>query len=315
VLTNERPNCYTYSYITAGCTDGKTYVWDTARGDRPIHILHHGDSVEELRGDREREDVGIKFTAWGTTLDRFYTGSSDGVVKVWNVRSTKNPFVRNLLEAPAPISCGAFSPDRTKLLVGDASGRIFMLSLNEDDQRLPYQNPRLPAAVLRRMRAIPIDLHPDPPAPLFDADGRPSKTESGPSRAAAFLRSGQLQLHPHPTIGAVQGPRYAETGLFNRGLHLGNDPEKPLLAKWEIKQQEARRVALAKRSQLRGLLRPLQEDLLLERKHWRNASLDQCLDTLELETRLELEAEKADLAPEEDYDFTYDDDRKVDDGF
>ncbi|EAA27042.3 defective in DNA methylation-9 protein [Neurospora crassa OR74A] len=72
-------------YITAGCTDGITYVWDTAQGDKPIHTLRHGEPIEEFRGDREHEDVGVKFTAWGRTLDRFYTGSSDGVVKVWNL--------------------------------------------------------------------------------------------------------------------------------------------------------------------------------------------------------------------------------------
>jgi hypothetical protein len=30
------------SYVTASCTDGNTYVWDTSQGDGAIHILGHG---------------------------------------------------------------------------------------------------------------------------------------------------------------------------------------------------------------------------------------------------------------------------------
>ncbi|RQM06715.1 hypothetical protein DH86_00003975, partial [Scytalidium sp. 3C] len=29
-------------YVTASCTDGATYVWDTAQGDDAIHVLRHG---------------------------------------------------------------------------------------------------------------------------------------------------------------------------------------------------------------------------------------------------------------------------------
>ncbi|KAK0655544.1 hypothetical protein B0T16DRAFT_451200 [Cercophora newfieldiana] len=60
------PNSYSSCCITAGCTDGNVYVWDTAQGDRPIHILlSHGESMEEMLGNREMADVGVKFTAWG----------------------------------------------------------------------------------------------------------------------------------------------------------------------------------------------------------------------------------------------------------
>ena len=36
------PNGSVHCYVTASCTDGNTYVWDTAQGDRPIHTLGHG---------------------------------------------------------------------------------------------------------------------------------------------------------------------------------------------------------------------------------------------------------------------------------
>lgn len=39
-----RPNSFKYSYVAAGCTDGKVYVWDTAKTetDRPMCTLAHG---------------------------------------------------------------------------------------------------------------------------------------------------------------------------------------------------------------------------------------------------------------------------------
>ncbi|PHH63472.1 hypothetical protein CDD80_1217 [Ophiocordyceps camponoti-rufipedis] len=75
------PNSLRHAYVTAGCTDGIVYVWDTAQGDDPLHLLRHGDPLDDFSYDREKEDTGVKFTAWGSTPDRFYTGSSDGVVK------------------------------------------------------------------------------------------------------------------------------------------------------------------------------------------------------------------------------------------
>ncbi|OAA67860.1 WD40 repeat-like protein [Niveomyces insectorum RCEF 264] len=130
------PNSFSFVYLAAGCTDGRTYVWDTSQGDKPIHVLHHGRCLEELSGEKiSMEDTGVKFVAWGATPDRLYTGSSDGVVKVWNIRSAhrprNRPFVRTLLECPAPVSFGAFSPDKAKLAVGDASGRVFLLAVED----------------------------------------------------------------------------------------------------------------------------------------------------------------------------------------
>ncbi|KAK0635081.1 hypothetical protein B0T17DRAFT_604345 [Bombardia bombarda] len=245
------PNSFSYCFVTAGCTDGNIYVWDTSQGDKPIHILRHGDPVEELGGDREREDVGVKFTAWGTTPDRLYTGSSDGVVRVWNIRSLgKKPLVRDLLEVPAPVSCGMFSPDRSRLVIGDASGRVFLLSVDEEENTAPSlvklppgslggisRQQQLQLKTIRRPK--PVIPHPEPPMPSHDAEGRPLEPESGHLRARAYLMSGQLRLHGDPTVGAVQGPRYAEAGLFRREVHFNGEPGQPLLANWEAQQQDA----------------------------------------------------------------------------
>jgi len=47
------------SYVTASCTDGYTYVYDTAQGDLPVHILAHGgklffDSLERANADEKQ---------------------------------------------------------------------------------------------------------------------------------------------------------------------------------------------------------------------------------------------------------------------
>lgn len=303
--------------MTAGCTDGNTYVWDTSQGDKPLHILRHGDCIEELRGDREREDVGVKFTAWGTTLDRFYTGSSDGVVKVWNVRCLDRPLIRTLLEVPAQVSCGMFSPDRTKLLIGDASGRVFLLSIDEAGTKpAEYTTIALPGGlgVKKIRRPIPVIQHKEPPPPEFDAAGRPYIVENGASRGRGYLQTGQLQRHPNPTVGVVQGPRYAETGLYRTEAHFNNDPSAPLLASWEARQQEpAKAFSGRRRSQFMAIRQVAEQGNLLS-KHAVNLARDLDIDSLPSETKFELSAAGADLTPAEDYDFTYDE-AWSDDGF
>ncbi|KAL2166775.1 hypothetical protein VTG60DRAFT_2156 [Thermothelomyces hinnuleus] len=299
------PNSFSFCYVTAGCTDGNTYVWDTALGDKPIHVLRHGEPIDEYRGDREREDVGVKFTAWGTTPDRFYTGSSDGVVKVWNIRSLKKPLVRNLLEAPAPVTAGMFSPDKSRLVVGDASGRVFMLSVDEEKEqptsvmKVPIQGSTGFRIIQRPAAIIP---HPDPPPPTHDAEGRPIVSELGSAIGRAYLDNLQLERHPNPTIGVVQGPRYAETNLFRRDMHFDEDPRQPLLARWEAMQQEAwkpPRPFLARRRDHRGIaLRPPKEVVGLGELHARNKSLDIFVDEM---TRLRLEEEGVDWELGDDY--------------
>ncbi|KAH6622873.1 hypothetical protein F5144DRAFT_538531 [Chaetomium tenue] len=301
------PNSFSFCYITAGCTDGNTYVWDTARGDKPIHVLRHGQPIEEYRGDREREDVGVKFCAWGTTPDRFYTGSSDGVVKVWNIRSLSKPLVRNLLQAPAPITAGMFCPDKTRLVVGDASGRVFMFSIQEEkEQAMSSTQVPLPgAAGFKTIQRPPaITPHPDPPAPTHDAEGRLIVSESGPMIGRGYLNSLQLERHFNPTIGVVQGPRYAETGLFRRDMHFNEDPTQPLLAQWEAMQQEAWVPPwrfMSRRRDQGNVLRPLKEVQNLEERHIRNKALDLEVEALTMETLLDLDRDGVDLGLADDY--------------
>jgi WD40 repeat protein len=82
-------------------------------------LLTSSVAIEKVKTLRKRgnlaDGTGVKFTAWGNTPDRFYTGSSDGVVKVWNVRTQRTPFVRDILEVPALVSFGKLLDTTPKL--------------------------------------------------------------------------------------------------------------------------------------------------------------------------------------------------------
>ncbi|KAK4644659.1 hypothetical protein QC761_306830 [Podospora bellae-mahoneyi] len=292
------PNSPAYCYVTAGCTNGKVYVWDTAPGRGLVHLLEHGQPIDECEGDREKYDVGVKFTAWGTSPDRFYTGSSDGVVKVWDIRSFDKPLVRILLEAPAPIACGVFSPDKSRLVVGDASGRVFILSVyEEDDNPKPKDKFKLPNGMMREVeRPHQIIPHPEPEPPAQDAEGRalpPPEVETPWAIARAYLASGQLVMHPKRTIGAVQGPNYSSTGLFCAEAHLNGDPNAPLLGQWLCNQQEEKATSRRSSSRIRHLsLKPIREQPGLGEVHLRNMSRDVLnVNSLPEHTKRELERE------------------------
>ncbi|KAG5926655.1 hypothetical protein E4U42_003066 [Claviceps africana] len=273
------PNSPRHAFVTAACTDGRVYVWDTAQGDRPIHVLKHGYPIDDFICDREREDTGIKFSAWGTTADRFYTGSSDGLVKVWNVRRSRRPFVRNLLEAPGPISCGIFSPDHSKLAVGDATGRVFLLSVDKRDA-LDSHFTTLPGHDRRIRRPQPFTPHAEPPPPSGSTDPDNASRGAG-SRSIAeysrqrYLASCQLVLHKNPVIGAVQGPSYATTHLFRADAHAYFDPLGPLLPEFERIQRSTMATSTTpRRRSFRRLKQPPELTRAAEDMHAVNLSKD-----------------------------------------
>ncbi|OLN86298.1 Rik1-associated factor 1 [Colletotrichum chlorophyti] len=304
-----KPNSFFYSYITAACTDGKVYVWDTARGDKPVHALRHKKPIDAFAGDREEADVGVKFTSWGTTADRFYTGGSDGVVKVWDVRNLGKPLVRDLLEAPGAICCGAFSPGFTKLAIGDATGRVMLLSLNKEDEPIAkFVQPRLPTGLGSRSsrpvrRPIPITEHAEPPAP--NADEEP---QTGAGRGRRFLASGQLIRHRDPTVGVLQGPAYSDLGLYRREVHFEGDPTRPLLAKVEERQQENRKM-FPSSLKIRRLQTAVDLDSSdLQAWHARNLERDLNLQSLDETTRLDLLMDQVcidDPIYDQGWDFAY----------
>ncbi|KAK7393924.1 hypothetical protein QQX98_013291 [Neonectria punicea] len=304
------PNSVRHAYVTAACTDGKVYVWDTAQGDKPVHILKHGYPLEAFYEDREREDTGVKFTAWGSSPDRFYTGSSDGVVKVWNVRNRRKPLVRKILEAPGAISFGAFSPDLAKLAVGDATGRVFILSVDKRDEPESHIV-TLPGSNRRVRRSKPLIPHPEPPPPDADPDameddGSDSDTDIASYSHKTYLKTQQLALTQNPVIGAVQGPAYAATGLFRREAHLNGDPALPLLADFERHQQASEAATCGgRRRSVRRMKVPTPPDTQLTAIHDNNYQQDLHVCDMPSTETVQLVAAGALMSPEEDWGFTY----------
>ena len=306
------PNSLCHAYVTAACTDGKIYVWDTAQPNDPIHILKHGESLEGLVGeDREKLDTGVKFTAWGSSADRFYTGSSDGVVKVWNVRNRRRPLVRKLLEAPAAISTGAFSPDLSKLAIGDATGRIFLFSIDKRDEPETHF---MKLANRRVRRPMPFLPHPEPPPPERDHCDPDSMDLSGDEivdyTRRTYFETGQLISTGNPVIGVVQGPNYISSGFFYREAHEDQNPARPLLIAYQRQQKHS--VEADRGARRRSLLRLREQatvltDSRLKATHEANRAKDLDVNSMLVDDIAELTRAGAllSLEGEEGWEFTY----------
>lgn len=185
--------------IAAGATDGAVYVWDQRSADRsqqPLHILKHGVSENVLADDRETElaDTGVRFLSWGATGSRLFTGSSDGIVKVWNpYRSSGNTHVEDLAtprQSLSAVMSGAFSPDYRELLIGTENGRIDLFSLGE---KATHRKTTQPFSLIPEV--IPSAAQEDKP---FEA-------------ARSLISTGQIEFKPAgamPFRQAVQGPNY-----------------------------------------------------------------------------------------------------------
>ncbi|KAM0464331.1 hypothetical protein ACHAPV_002888 [Trichoderma viride] len=305
------PNSSRHAYVTAACTDGKVYVWDTAQGDNPVHILQHGRPLDEYYEDREKEDTGVKFTAWGNNLDRFYTGASDGTVKVWNVRNKRKPYLRTLLEAPGPISCGAFSPDLRKLVVGDATGRVFLFSIDKEDEPEAHFV-TIPGVDRQLRRPTPFIPHPEPEPPARSPGDLEGVYDDDDIHIIdlvkrTFLDTKQIVINPNPTIGAVQGPEYAATGLFRREAHLNEDPAGHLLSYFERNQRQsidASRGGFAR--SVRRLRDPGEADPMMKIQHYTNRTRELDIEAISADDLADLLACKAELSMSEvDCGFVY----------
>lgn len=194
------------SYVTAGCTDGTIYVWDYRWPDYVMHKLHHGEPLQELAANeeelpyvehREKVDAGVMLSIWAEGGSLFYSGSSDGVIKAWDIRrSPEDVWVKDVAHLPAGVQSGALSPDGMNMLVGDAVGGIHVLSATrfgpEDDEGLEYS-------------PDPINFHyADTQGGAVDGDNPGTE---GIEVANHLLKSGMLVLDP--LFGVGKGPNYA----------------------------------------------------------------------------------------------------------
>ncbi|KAI4621698.1 hypothetical protein J4E80_004068 [Alternaria sp. BMP 0032] len=199
--------------IAAGCTDGKVYVWDARMPDDPLRVLSHGSSLMPLQEGIKHEitDTGIRFLSWGENATRLYSGSSDGVVKVWDVtRAEENTFIKDLVTTDSGIMSAAFSPDYSKLVVGEVNGSINVLEVGRDDTSIKDAD---------RLRYVPYQD--DEQDDIQDESGDITRLapESGIAEGNYLLQTQQLQVAPMgslPIRQVVQGVNYA--GPFDGGI-------------------------------------------------------------------------------------------------
>ncbi|KAJ5813870.1 uncharacterized protein N7503_000620 [Penicillium pulvis] len=174
------------TYITASCTDGRTYVWDVRFPDKnSILQLPHGAPLHPLNHKQPREltDYGVSFALWGRSMDQLYTGGSDGFVKQWDIRrAPEDVLVADIAKFDEGITSGAFSEDGSHLLIGSHGGGIRVLSTG------PCSDPENIGFGLRRA--------PEPP----------SQDISGREASSVLLSNAEIELHP--IYGPGQGSNY-----------------------------------------------------------------------------------------------------------
>lgn len=191
--------------VTAGCTDGTSFVWDYRQPDYPLHRLRHGMPLvdwDHTRGSREEVDTGVMMSVWGPGGSLFYTGSSDGMIKAWDIRRhPQDVMIRNVAQFGAGIQSGAFSPDGTNLLVGDADGGVHVLSSapcgpRPIESRCDDVSSELPITLVRA---------PDSRGLAFDTDDNNPGSE-GRAAGQDLIDSGQVIFDSD--FGVTRGPSY-----------------------------------------------------------------------------------------------------------
>ncbi|POS84201.1 hypothetical protein EPUL_003322 [Erysiphe pulchra] len=309
------PNSAIKLYVTASCTDSCTYVWDVALGEDPIHILRHGESIDnpEPNLPLELADDGVTFSAWGADVSRFYTGATDGKLIAWDIRkSPGNAFVKNVLELSGGISCGAFAKDFQRLLIGDSTGRIHLLGIDDsdlsEDERLISNSikakniSRKPGSLSSSVRPPKIVIpHPEPLPPNFHETSM--KKSSCEKSCEELLCEGVLQIYPGK--GVFQGPKYHSSLLYRAEAHEYGDIQRPLKPEILSNQQFLKEDNI-KSVPIPTLPRVRRSRIAADHKaHGKNTKLDFDLSKLTLKTRQELKRDRAEIDWNEAHTFEY----------
>ncbi|KAF2730530.1 WD40 repeat-like protein [Polyplosphaeria fusca] len=197
---NELKFCpFDENLVASGCTSGSTYVWDIRNPDSWLYELSHGRSLMPLDDeiDWEITDTGVRLLSWGDNATRLYTGSSDGTVKVWDVaRSPEDVFVKDIITFNSGVMSGAFSPDHSRLIVGEVDGSVTVLEVSRDDYTLKDTE---------KLAFIPYDEPEDPHSAPAE------QPESGITEAIRLVGNEQIRYAPLgglPIRQALQGLNY-----------------------------------------------------------------------------------------------------------
>ena len=183
------------NYISAGCTDGVTYVWDYRMGDRILHTLEHDAPIEQMALGRpiEEQDTGVQLNIWADEGPQLYTGSSDGVVKYWDIlRAPEDVLIRDVATFDSGIMCGAMSPRDGTLLIGLIRGAVELLSPCPSTQpKVPYSGTYYRESY-EKMKYVSAK--------------EPEKEATLDGIVSEQLDSEKLCIHP--IFGAGKGPAY-----------------------------------------------------------------------------------------------------------
>lgn len=234
---------------TAGCTDAATYVWDFRKPENYLQKLQHGRPLLDWDHNRPQEegDPGVMMTVWGNEGALLYTGSSDGVVKCWDVmRAPEDAHVRDVGNLGAGVQSGAFSPDFSHLLVGDSDGGVHILSSAPVDTW---------ADVVDEGRTQAIEFIKARDATEMARGADEAGTE-GIRAAKELLASGRLVLDRR--LGVVQGPGY--DGPYAKHARIQAEDPSRLLPEFEALQPFSRR------GHERTSISRTRQDLLQERR-------------------------------------------------
>ncbi|KAJ5999652.1 hypothetical protein N7481_000061 [Penicillium waksmanii] len=226
---NETTFCpFGSNHMTASCTDGSTYVWDVRYPNTLLHKLRHGEADYPINHEIRREyaDVGVRAALWGTSIDQFYTGASDGFLKQWDIRrATEDALVSNVAKFNDGVMGAVFSPDNAHLLVGDNAGGIHVLSSG------PCADPE---PGLFNFEYAPVQEQ-----ACDNQPEQPSSEMTGVAAARQLLESCQLTINP--LYGPVQGPKYSGPfARWPRGIDADAPAESvaqaPLLEEHQLRQ-------------------------------------------------------------------------------
>jgi hypothetical protein len=190
------------------------------------------------------------------------------------------------------------------LLIGDATGKVHILSRKEDDSELDELegdsaqpgHTQIPNQVHNKAPRM-IKYHPDPPPPI---EYKEQSLETGVEISKELISQGFISLHKDRAIGAIQGPNYPELGLDCCDAHVDSDPSQPLLPYYEVQQQEHHKLHINLEPEPISRL-PIVSSGSDLATHLQNMRLDLDLEALHYETRTSLVQDKVEVIG----DFTF----------